>query len=205
MEKNEKLPTPEFVYKSRSRVLSDEETITEIYNMAGIKKGDYPINMWEVAKSFNFDIYEASFNTGPVSGVMFDYEKEIKITPDISSKRAIILDKSDVKKIQSFTIAHELAHFMLHMTDGDGSYQRIHVSRKENPSSEENLMVKYREDAADSFAAKLLMPQETFLELVARSPNRDDEKKLTNELSDAFMAGEIAINKRFKELNVRFG
>lgn len=206
MTKHKIVNTPEFVLKSRARVLSKEETIREVYSHAKINPNQYPINMWEIAKSLDFDVFEANFKDETVTGMMFDYEEETQVTQEISSKRAVVLNKADELKIKSFTLAHEIAHFLLHVNKNDRYFERYHLTMEPNQEnlSSEAQYIKYQEDAADGLAAKLLMPPDTFLQLVEQSVYRHKKDKLAEELSDAFMVGTKAIHRRFDELNVAF-
>lgn len=206
MDRNKFLYTPEFVLKARAKALSDEEIIEEVYQYANILPSHFPINMWDIAASLHFEVYEADFKDETVTGIMFDYDKPKKLSPEISSKRAVVLDRNDERKIKSFTLAHEMSHFLLHVTDEKRYFKRYHVTKEKNIDglTEEQRFIKFQEDAADELAAKMLMPKETFLHVVDSSPNRNNKEKLTNELSDAFQVGIKAIQRRFLELNVEF-
>lgn len=62
---------------------------------------------------------------------------------------------------QRFTIAHELGHYFLHRDHGD--FEDTALFRKE-------LQYNHREFDANSFASKLLMPENAFRETVIKYP-----------------------------------
>lgn len=205
-----KKETPEFIEEIRKGNFSESEAITEIFKNANIDINNYPVDIWEIARSFKFDIFEANFKNPAISGLMYDGDETLKIleerNPD--SKRVIILNRNENRAGQSFTIAHEVAHFAYDVDANSNFYEAYHVTKDELKRKDgltgQDIKNKVREDKADAFAAKLLMPENIFRELVDASLVRNNRDKLAKQLALAFMTTEEAIIRRFTELNIQF-
>ena len=68
--------------------------------------------------------------------------------------------------------------------------------------NEEEQKNKAKEDEIDEFAAMLLMPEIMFREYISASVNRNDRKKLIEEMAKVCMVEEVAVEKRFRELGI---
>lgn len=205
-----KLPTLDYVLKIRAGGQSTGEAVKKI-----LQKTDssaIPINAWKIARQLGFKIYEAGFNDDSISGLMYDCAEIPSFLPKPEkltlSKRAIIIDKKLSLKEKSFTIGHELGHFFLHVSSNNDYYQASHILQRKNEDdlTPEEVEYKYREDAADKFAAELLMPSEIFRGAVAslkvNSNNTKKGKELLEDLSDLFLVPEEAVRRRFEELSI---
>lgn len=88
-------------------------------------------------------------------------------------------------KRQRFTIAHELAHFILHSQDG-----REFEDKALFRNDESNPM----EWSANRFAGELLMPEDEFRNFSKTTSNRVED------LADHFKVSALAVRVRAKEL-----
>lgn len=73
-------------------------------------QNEFPVKVGAIAKAFNIDVKKSTLAAG-ISG-------EIKETDNVVTIR---INRHDVKERQRFTLAHEIAHFLLHRNKiGDG-------------------------------------------------------------------------------------
>ena len=197
---NEKLKTPDYVFDIRNGKYNTEPAITLLLEKCNVKKVP-PINVWEIARQLNFKVFEADFKDPSLSGMMVDSRNKVAI---FDCKRAIILNKNENSGVQAFTIAHEIAHFLLHCNESKEFFEAYHITRnkeREEMTSEERIK-QVVEDEADSFAASLLMPTSLFQEYYYRLKNGKSIENLTSELSKIFMVEEEAIERRYKEVGI---
>lgn len=106
---------------------------------------------------------------------------------NINGKWVIGINSKHHSKRQRFTIAHEFAHYILHIRDSNkGYYEDNTFFRFENDSS-----LEYK---ANEFAAQILMPQELVEDAI-----RTKSKKIT-ELADLFDVSVQALKFRLQDL-----
>lgn len=186
----------------------DDEDIRKIFEMTNTSMNYYPVNAWKIAREFGFEILETEFKDREVSGVVFvqDEVPEFLKKKNYNVNQGIILNVNETIENKSFTIAHEIAHVILHL-DGEENYFESYHPRRQRVMKEEprkSYFDEEKEDEADHLAARMLMPSWIFKKLVEESPFRNDERRLTYQLSLAFMVTEEAVMRRFKELNILF-
>lgn len=112
----------------------------EIRSMYGAHEP--PVNLFEIARGEGIEIiyFNSTPETDDVSGLMDKNAKCIFLNVEESAAR------------QSFTLAHELAHYFLnHKSNEYGVYRRDSLYVDQKPEKERE---------ADYFAAELLMPRE---------------------------------------------
>lgn len=196
--------TPEYILDIREGNYTKEEATLRILNECGETK--LPINPWQIARKLNFKVLEATFKNKNISGMMIDAIEVLDILKPFECKRAIILNRDESKQVQSFTIAHELAHFVYDCNEKSNCFDAYHISRdkQSHELNDAEKDEKRREDLMDEFAAMLLMPEVLFREYINNSPNRNNKEKLTKELTQVCMVEETAINKRYDELGITF-
>ena len=90
---------------------------------------------------------------------------------------------------QRFTIAHELAHFMLH-TESQHCFEDTSFFRGKNS-------VEPIEKDANAYAAKLLMPKKAFDEYVQKCSN------IVGNVAQHFQVSSLAVRYRAKDLGYR--
>lgn len=196
-----KMYTPEYILDIRNGLYSKTGAVAKILQECGINS--FPINVWEIARKLNFEVLEATFRDNNLSGMMVDALFVPTILKTLNCKRAIILNRNEKKNKQSFTIAHELGHFVYDCNENTNYFDARHTKNK-TELTEDELKLKEKEDRVDEFAAMLLMPEIMFLEFVLNSPNRNDRELLRAEMAKVCMVEEEAVDKRFDELKIEF-
>lgn len=78
------------------------------------------------------------------------------------SKYRIVVNKGSTVERQRFTIAHEIAHFLLHRDKGDFEFREETKHRSDDPFVYLSSSDKNDEREANTFAAVLLMPPNLF-------------------------------------------
>lgn len=199
-----KMQTPQYVLDIREGKYTKAGAVDAILKECGIKK--FPVNVWNIARVLNFTVLEATFKKKNISGMMIDALEVPETLKKFECKRAIILNRNEEKNKQSFTIAHELGHFIYDCDENVNCFDAYHISKAKNGKdlTEEEKKQKEKEDSMDEFAAMLLMPEVMFRDYVSSSSNRNNRKLLAEEVSKVCMVEEEAVEKRFDELAVKF-
>ena len=197
-----KMSTPDYIKDIRECQYSKSGAVAKILKECGIQS--FPINVWEIARMLNFQVLEADFKNENTSGMMIDSLVVPDVLKKFNCKRAIILNRNERKSVQSFTIAHELGHFVYDCNEYTNCFDAYHVCREKSQAAlnEEEQKNKAKEDEIDEFAAMLLMPEIMFREYISASVNRNDRKKLIEEMAKVCMVEEVAVEKRFRELGI---
>ncbi|MGD0547214.1 MAG: ImmA/IrrE family metallo-endopeptidase [Terracidiphilus sp.] len=117
---------------------------------------------------------------------------------------AIAVNSAHHVKRRRFTIAHELAHYLLdHKGDQDHIDWKFTVLRRDGKSSEANNT---QEIEANSFAANLLMPREFLLRDLKLQTGSNGEIELSNDqliaLARKYQVSETAMNFRLINLGL---
>lgn len=154
-------------------------TIDDIYRIAKEKKlQTEPLDVVEVVKKiYNIKLYYNDLDRD-ISGFIE------RISP---CEWAIHINKWENRLRQRFTIAHELAHFILHqkILQSGSHYDNI-LYRDENTSAIER--------EANSFASRLLMPKNKFAQYI------DEGINTIEKLSDKFELSTSAVRYRAYKL-----
>ena len=179
--------TPQYVNDIRQNRYTIDNAVEKIFEECGITS--YPINVFDIARKLNFDIRYVNFVGNKISGAMWDGKEELTIG-EMTSKRFILVNKSDTPEQRAFTVAHELGHFMLHCDDGTNFYEKYHAEQDED---------KKKEDEADFFGINLLMPSWIIQAYIDR--NKDlPHQVLIKHICEDFLVEEAAVEKRFREI-----
>lgn len=117
-----------------------------------------PVNIELICEALGFAVQVGNMSEAEeahkrkISGalVLFDGNKDI------------LVNEKDIPERQRFTIAHELAHYFLHHKEGRDANDRLIVSYRGYRSMQEA--------EADSFAAKVLMPEAHLLRIYDEIP-----------------------------------
>lgn len=184
--------TPDYVNDIRHDRYNTDNAVEKIFAECGIE--GYPINVIKIARMLNFDIIPGKFKQNNVYGAMWDGSDEIKIG-NRSSKRFILYNAEDSKERQMFTIAHELGHFMLHCNDSENFFERYHGDGGQGERE------KQIEDAADFFAASLLMPRKEFKKYIEINRGLGKEK-LVDKICNDFWVEKEAVDRRLSEVGI---
>jgi len=113
----------------------------------------------DIAKALNVDVFLVDFDhkfpllKHDVSG-MIEY-----LDPKGNEKAKIFLNVDDIPERRSFTLAHELGHYILHKADVNGRFRLDYQIYTDNQQSKE-------ETEANYFAASILVPKEKLLDIM---------------------------------------
>ena len=180
-----KKPTPKYILDARRGGLTYDEAIEKILEENGVES--YPIPIVAIAKGMGFAVYSAEFGYG-VFGIMMD----CACPPmPFNEKRMICFNKNEYATRQSFVVAHEIAHFVLHCNEKDDFYEKC-VAGKAGKSA--------AEDMANIFARKLLMPQRMVQELVDMLPVTISRAQLVSIVAARFWVPEEVADLRLAEM-----
>ena len=137
-----------------------------------------PVKIATLARELGVDVFVSTMSPG-ISG-------EIKRNSD-TDRFEIRVNRHENKRRQRFTIAHEVAHYLLHRdVIGDGIQDDILYR-----SSLSDL----REAEANKFAAELIMPKK--LVVAAKNARSDlNSSELISELSELFNVSPQAMSIR---------
>lgn len=119
-------------------------------------EGVFPRNIVDICNKMGIDVQETEEFPDDVCGVIFKENKDY----------IILVNKKHSIGRRSFTIAHELGHYVLHKDILDSKNELISYT-KSNGEDVSVLArgVEYntRETEANNFAAEILMPEKEFL------------------------------------------
>ena len=154
-----------------------DHTITALKNRTGLS---YPQNsLLDIARELGVTV---SFAPLPASDSGQNIDGVIHWEPGGAK---IIINENYSPTRKTFTLAHELGHYLLHP---DQDKLRIdHFNYAE--SSQESL----EETEANYFAASLLMPQEEFINVLSLTPD-------VSQIAQYFGVSEVAVKNRLKWL-----
>lgn len=125
-----------------------------------------PVNLESICTSYGINIEYLEFddnnsNQSRILGrlVLLNYENKEKQDPS-QQTTTIYIEKNSSYNLKRYTLAHELAHFLLHREDSDLVYTDAQLSFPEI------VDVEVEEIMADDIATVLLVPYNLFLEQV---------------------------------------
>lgn len=151
---------------------------------------DFALDIIAFAEKQGFKVYLADMEESGVVLINEDGLKNIE-----GEKRAILVNSQDSALRRRFTIAHELAHYFLHLNDEERkmvAYRDVHYQRKTRQEKE-----------ADYFASNLLMPEgkvrAAMSALYATVHRMTDQKKITF-ISNMFLVSSSAASVRLQQL-----
>ena len=149
-----------------------------------------PINPVRVANRLGIEVYLSTFGQGPITGMVETNGGRAEI---------FVLDSESPYR-KKVTVAHELAHYFLHLTQ-DGAIKNGRIQDRAIDlfwSKEPAAAVSddwQREIEANWFAAELMMPTKFVKEEWARNPSIPS-------LARIFVVTEEAIGYRVADLNL---
>jgi Zn-dependent peptidase ImmA (M78 family) len=166
-----------------------EEKVSLLLAKHDIREAPVPVDV--IAQEEGLRIVKAAF-AGDVSGALLRNDGVAGI--------AVNSNQSSTRK--RFTIAHELAHFLLeHRPDEDHLDWEFTVLRRDEKSSEGTDT---REIEANAFAANLLMPKDFLRRDLARYINRNGTVELSEEdrlnLARKYRVSDVAMTYRLVNL-----
>jgi Zn-dependent peptidase ImmA (M78 family) len=167
-----------------------EEKVAELLSKHSI--GEAPVRVEMLARAEGLQIIESAFD-GDVSGALLRS----------SGVAAIAVNSRQPPNRKRFTIAHELAHYLLAHTTEDHVDWQFSILRRDEKSSDASDV---REIEANAFAANLLMPKDFLRADLRRYTNFRGEVELgeaaRQTLARKYMVSEIAMT--FRLINLGF-
>jgi len=131
-----------------------------------------PINVKQLIETMGITVIEIPFNNPGVSGCIKRSSK--------NGQPVIIVNKNHMETRKRFTLAHELAHAILHSTND------LHVDTEQIYFRDENsqLAEDIKEIQANQFAAELLMPKHLLTEDIKKETAKINIKEHLNIIID---------------------
>lgn len=167
------------VYNKNMRLSLDKQrhidgVIELLQERTGLRYPDS--SLFSIAEALDLEIYTKTFtqtdNSTEINGV-------IEYTGSTNPKAKIFINSAHAKNRKSFTIAHEMGHFLLHPSEEKYRVDIVDYSKPESVDETE----------ANYFAASLLMPKGEFVKLVKlAAPD--------TEIAKYFGVSEVAVKKR---------
>ncbi len=142
-----------------------EKTIIEF-------KKKIPVRIYKLARELGLEVYKTTQLPEGFSGCIYEED----------GSYVILTNKKDHIHRRRFTVAHELAHFILHRDQiGDGIVDDgLYRSKLSGPLERE----------ANAYAADILMPMEDIIKAI------DDGANSVSELAEKFYVSEAAMSIR---------
>lgn len=142
---------------------------------------EYFIDVTSLAKNLGCKVKEVVFDNNKIAGTL-------EINDDDST---IYVNREDSEERKRFTIAHEIAHFILHKNDGSRSY----VDYRQPLEYYKDPIDLKKEVQANMLAAALLMPVELVEKEWKINPDIDD-------LAQVFHVSRRAVTIRLETLGL---
>lgn len=170
---------------SSARNRDEIENLAETIRLAAAQVSA-PVRPEVVAKHLGIEVKTEAF-TDDLSGVLVRK----------GSKTLIATNSSHSPKRRSFTMAHEIGHFVL-KHHGDLFVDKVTINRRDNSSS---LATNFQEIEANQFAASLLMPKSLlFKEINSILDDLRDRDELIELLARVFDVSKKAMEFRLINL-----
>ncbi|MFH1392708.1 MAG: ImmA/IrrE family metallo-endopeptidase [bacterium] len=156
-----------------------------------IKKhsGSLPVSIVDIARELGVKVYNADFNNNDEKNTSGVLKKER------DGAYSIYVNRNEHPNRKTFTIAHELAHFLLHKDQIDNIHKDYSLLFRMTPTVSIDATKRKMEQDANELAANILMPEEKFFQVWQES---DSIKKVAN----TFGVSEIATTIRAQRLGI---
>lgn len=142
---------------------------------------EFPVRLGKMAEALGLDVFKA-----PMSPSFSGLIQPSKAT---QNKFEIKLNKFETSERQRFTLAHEIAHFLLHKEDLSGGIKDTVMYR--------SMLSSEKEAEANKLASALIMP----LSLVVQ--RRKELGKLDEDSLIDVMANEFKVSKQAMKIKLR--
>ena len=138
-----------------------------------------PVKLGELAKELGLIV--------KVSTLRYGKSGQIKPSQSAPSGFEIKVNRHESKERQRFTLAHEIAHFLLHKDKIQNGVEETVLYRAEGISNQEEI-------EANKLAAELMMPSRMIkIKLDGRIPNEDIAEELAREFRASIPAMSIRL------------
>jgi Zn-dependent peptidase ImmA (M78 family) len=170
-----------------------EDKVNEVFKKVNYVDSSDSIDVISIAKKLGFSIGNAAINNGMDGFIIIDESKDNIL--GIKTTKLIGVNSSRTLAWKRFIIAHELGHYVLYYDSENDNGLFAHRENKKGKNKMEN--------AADFFAANLLMPRKKFTdkydELKKKDLSKDD---LIFLLTNKFVVTKYMIERRIGELHL---
>lgn len=151
----------------------------------------YPVDPISLCREYDFSVFEQPLDP-EVSGFIVSQKENFM---KYGSGKVIVVNASDRPRRQNFTVAHELAHYVLHRNPDDEIYAHRDAGQSGSIEHEANL-----------FASCILMPENLIEEALERMHNRlwydSSDLGIIIYIADEFLVSEEAAAIRLKQLKI---
>lgn len=155
----------------------DENIKSKIESISQCIDNKFPRNIISICEKLNIQVQETSQLPNNTSGLIYKNKE--------NSGYSILINSNQSAGRKSFTIAHELGHFLLHKEILDKDSEIVSVAKGVNSDSPVYITrqditatssQEYRklETEANKFAAEILMPEKEFLKQCICQNSIDD-------------------------------
>ena len=155
---------------------------------------DFPVKIVKICNENGLQVFEEYLEPG-VSGVIVVDDKKWE---KYGCNQFILVNLADSAARRRFTIAHELAHFLLHRNQNNLYAHRDYTDK--------GVVQPKIEREANLFAANVLMPEILVREAVEEIRSNTwgilPNFVLTREIADYFVVSESAAEVRLKQLEI---
>lgn len=126
---------------------------TNAYDVVRKHQATLPVDVSAIARDLGINVWESSRLPEGISGKLFTDEKA-----GGPSGLSIVVNSADAYTRKRFTVAHEIAHFILHRQDVDREV--------EDDAFYRSRLGDKKEREANRLAAEILMPMDSAQELI---------------------------------------
>lgn len=154
---------------------------------------EYPVKIVNICNDLGLSVFEEYLNPDVSGLIVVDENKWDKYGTD----RFIVVNRSDSPERRRFTVAHELAHFVLHREE-ETLYAHRDTVRK-------GVVLDKKEHEANYFATNVLMPEELVTDRVYDIKmwhGNVPTKIIIRDVAQNFLVSESAAEVRLKQLNL---
>lgn len=165
-----------------NEVIKKVEGICEICNI-----NRYPIRIVEVCEKHGFTVFEEYLKKG-ISGFIIVSDEPIE---KYNTNKVIVTNLKDFASRRRYTIAYELANYLLYGSNEDKCYAHKNEGRYGS-----------MDDQANVFAINLLMP-EKFVRYEIEEFESEAEKNIQDALRVHYIAKKFAVSSQIAEYRLR--
>ena len=138
---------------------------------------EFPRNIISICEKLNIQVQETNLLSNDISGLIYKNKENTNYN--------ILINSNQSAGRKSFTIAHELGHFLLHKDRLDDEKEIISIAKgidinslgyitRQNITTTSSPEYRELESEANKFAAEILMPEKEFLKQCICQNSIDD-------------------------------
>ena len=177
---------------SMEKELIEKKALETIEKM-GIKEASEEVDIIALAKSLGFEVGNASLDEDD-DGFILVNENEEKLF-GLKTNKLIGVNSARPLSWKRFIIAHEIGHYILHYESQNKKGMYAHRDHRNGRSDDEN--------AADYFAANILMPKDRFAKSYTELKNKQlEEGDVIVLLAEKYLVPQKAAERRIGELEL---